>query len=444
MLAPSGLILRVLSPWATGFQQPPDWLTIQDSAGVSLIMGLVVKEIPFLVLMLLGALAQVPAERLMLTSRGLGYGRFKSWLVCVAPLLQRQIRWPIAAVLVYGMTNVEMAIPLGPQTPPPLSIMLWQWFTASRLELQDAAYAGAVLLFGATVLGLLILAAIGHLAGVAHRYAVTSGRRLRSDWPLRAGLLSLPVTVLLLGVATAVALSLRAASRMWRFPHLIDAVVDWSAPLDAAPAVEGSLATTLGIAAIVAVVAVGLTLVLAELLAASPRRRQVVGVCLFVPLVLPQLTLLFGLTWLTTRLRLEGTATAIVWSHLLFALPYAWGILAPARSTLDPRMQLTARTLGLGPLGAWWRVTVPLLLRSVLLAASIGFAVSAAVYLPTLFVGAGRIVTIATEAASAAASGSLRIAAIYGALQAALPLLTLGIASVGAHFVYRRFGGVPR
>jgi ABC-type uncharacterized transport system YnjBCD permease subunit len=31
LLAPSGWILRSLSPWATGFTRPPDWLIVQDS-----------------------------------------------------------------------------------------------------------------------------------------------------------------------------------------------------------------------------------------------------------------------------------------------------------------------------------------------------------------------------------------------------------------------------
>ncbi len=37
VLAPSGLLLRLTSPWATGFTQPPDWLSVQDPMGLSLI-----------------------------------------------------------------------------------------------------------------------------------------------------------------------------------------------------------------------------------------------------------------------------------------------------------------------------------------------------------------------------------------------------------------------
>ena len=46
--APSGWVLRALSPWATGWEQPPDWPTTQDPWGAGLVLALVVKEVPFL------------------------------------------------------------------------------------------------------------------------------------------------------------------------------------------------------------------------------------------------------------------------------------------------------------------------------------------------------------------------------------------------------------
>jgi putative thiamine transport system permease protein len=58
LIAPSGWIVRGLSPWGTGWEQPPDLLILQDPAGLSLIFGLVTKEVPFLLLMTLAALSQ--------------------------------------------------------------------------------------------------------------------------------------------------------------------------------------------------------------------------------------------------------------------------------------------------------------------------------------------------------------------------------------------------
>ena len=444
LLSPAGLIVRLLSPAVTGFQQPPDWMTIQDARGLALTVGLVVKEVPFLTFVLLGALGQVPSERLMLTCRALGYGRLKSWLVAVAPLLQRQIRLPIAAVFAFGVTNVEMAIPLGPQTPPTFGILLWQWFTASRLELQGAAYAGTVLLVGATVSGLLAGWVAGRVGNAVLGRITASGRRIVRDGWLRNAALALPLIVAVLGLGAVASLAARAGSGMWRFPRVLPDHFSWVTYSSAASFAGAAIGMTVLTAAVVTLVAIAITLLLIELLEYSPYWRRRVGIAFFVPLVVPQFGFLFGLTWLLTRLRLEGTLLAVIWSHVVFALPYTWGILAGARASLDSRYLLAARTLGSGPMRAWWTVTAPLLLRSMLLAAAIAFTVSTALYLPTLFAGAGRVITIATEAASAAASGNLRTAAVYGALQALLPLAAFAVASVGGHVLFRRYRGVSR
>ena len=66
LLAPSGVLMRLLSPWATGFDLPPDWHTVQDPAALSLIAGLVMKETAFLIMAMTAALAQVPSGRLQL------------------------------------------------------------------------------------------------------------------------------------------------------------------------------------------------------------------------------------------------------------------------------------------------------------------------------------------------------------------------------------------
>jgi hypothetical protein len=51
LIAPSGWLLRLLSPWATGFEAPPPWPTTQDPWGLGLIAVLVAKEVPFLLWM---------------------------------------------------------------------------------------------------------------------------------------------------------------------------------------------------------------------------------------------------------------------------------------------------------------------------------------------------------------------------------------------------------
>ena len=181
LLAPSGVLLRALSPWATGFDLPPDWLIVQDPAALSLMLGLILKETCFLIMALMAALAQVPSAKLQLQARALGYGPLKAWLAVTAPLLQQQIRLPLAAVLVFGISNVELAIPLGPGLPPTFSVMLWRWFTDPDPLINAQAYAGTVLLLLATVAALAFAAAAGTLLKPVMRRTAESGRRRSHD-----------------------------------------------------------------------------------------------------------------------------------------------------------------------------------------------------------------------------------------------------------------------
>jgi len=66
---------------------------------------------------------------------------------------------------------------------------------------------------------------------------------------------------------------------------------------------------------------------------------------------------------------------------------------------------------------------------------AVGFAVSVAQYLPTLFVGAGRFNTVTTEAVTLAAGAQRSLTSAYAWLQWMLPV---------AGFVLAAWAGRPR
>ena len=444
LLAPSGVLLRAVSPWATGFDLPPDWLIVQDPAALSLILGLVLKETCFLIMALMAALAQVPSAELQLQARALGYGPLKAWLAVTAPLLQRQIRLPLAAVLVFGIGNVELAIPLGPGLPPTFSVMLWRWFTNPDPLINAQAYAGTVLLLLATTATLAFMAAANTLLSRLLRRAAESGRRRSHDGLARGVARSVLVVGWLTGILAIAAILLRSAAGPWRFPALLPGG-DWLARwLDVLPVAGNVAATTIGLAVATALCGLLLVLPAAEQCRRDRRTQAIVGAWLFVPLLVPQMTFLFGIQVLLVRLHLDGQTVAVLWSHLIFALPYLWGLLAPARATIDPRYQSVAATLGATPLRTWFTVTAPLLARSTLLAFALAFSVSVALYLPTLFAGAGRFATAATEAAASAGSGNLRLASVHGLLLAVLPLTVFALAYTTNSLLFRNRRGVPQ
>jgi len=444
LLAPSGVLMRLLSPWATGFDLPPDWLTVQDPAALSLIAGLVLKETCFLIMALMAALTQVPSARLQLQARTLGYGPLKSWMTAVAPLLQQKIRLPLAAVLVFGISNVELAIPLGPGLPPTFSVLLWRWFSDPDPLIHSQAYAGTLLLLLATAATAIVATTVGHLARGALRRSTQSGRRRSNDRFAQGVIKATLVALGTVGVLAIVAIVLRSMSGAWRFPALLpggDWLSRWN---DVLPAAGNTVAVTAALATATALVGLALVLPAVEQCRYDGRTRARVGTWLFLPLLVPQMTFLFGVQVLLVRMNIDGTFVAVLWSHLLFALPYLWGLLAPARAAIDPRYQQVAATLGVPPSRVWLTVTAPLLARAGLVALALAFAVSIALYLPTLFAGAGRFATAATEAAAAAGSGNLRLASVHALLLAVLPLLAFAGAYASGAWLFRHRQGVPR
>ena len=79
LLAPSGFLLRLLSPALSGWQRPPDLLIINDPWALSMTLALIMKEVPFLLLMALAALPAIQADKRLAVARSLGYQRSTAW-----------------------------------------------------------------------------------------------------------------------------------------------------------------------------------------------------------------------------------------------------------------------------------------------------------------------------------------------------------------------------
>jgi putative thiamine transport system permease protein len=137
----------------------------------------------------------------------------------------------------------------------------------------------------------------------------------------------------------------------------------------------------------------------------------------------PQVAFLFGIQVLAIQTGIDATWLALVWSHLLFVLPYVFLTLADPYRALDERYIRTALCLGAGPARVFWQVKLPMLARSLFFALAVGFAVSVTQYLPTLFAGGGRFITLTTEAVGLSAGGDRRVMGVFAFLQALLPLI---------------------
>ena len=430
LLAPSGWLLRLISPALTGFDLPPDWQTLRDPWGLGLILALILKETPFLLLMALSALDPAQISRQLWLGQTMGFSGPQIWWRLLLPALWPALRLPLYAVAAYGLGVVDLALLLGPDAPAPLAVRLWLWYQDPDLQWRGASASGALLLLA---LNLLLLAALRLLEwshGALGKARWLDGRRsLPSPWPER--LTRAGVWVLLaINLLVLASLLLWSLARRWSFPALWPS--EWSGHhwLVLLPTLGPLLWQGLWLALLCA----GLSLLLAVLaLEAQQGRRPHHSqwplwlICL--PLLLPQASLLFGLRlqidWLGA---VDGIGPGwVLWSQLLFVFPYVYLCLHGPYRQFDDRLTRAALSLGASPWRAWWQVKGPLLARPLLFAFGVGAAVSLAQYLPTLLFGAGRVVTITTEAVAIGSGLNRRLAGLYGLLQLLLPLFIYGL-----------------
>ena len=421
LLAPSGWLMRLISPTFTGFEQPPTWGLMPDPYGIALILGLVAKELPFLLLLTLSALANKPVSRQLAIGAGLGYGRFSSWIFLLLPVIYRQIRLPVFIVLVFSLSVVDMALLLGPSLPPPLAILVLNGFHDANLEARLPASFGAIWQIGLALFALFLWWLIERLFVVVTRFCRWRGWRGHSAEPLLEFLSLLAILPMLLGVLGLVSAFIWSLTKNWFFPAAFPAGVNllhWEdmatyLPLVLNSALLASSATFLSVTVVFLWLYNGKGLI---------QRSQLLQVAIYLPLLVPQISFLFGLQIGLSWAGIYGSWPALIYIHMIFILPYTWLILAPAFEQLDKRHDQVATSLGLGPFKRLLRVYLPLLAMPIGAALFIGFAVSLALYLPTIFVGGGRIATITVEAVSLAANGSRGPAGVAAMLQLLIPL----------------------
>ncbi|MDZ7893295.1 MAG: ABC transporter permease [Rhodoferax sp.] len=431
LIAPGGWLLRAASPWLTGLENPPAWATTQDPWGLGLIAVLVLKEVPFLLWAALAHLQQPGVQAQLRRSLQLaatwGYTEPQAWWRVGWPPLAQALTAPLLAVLAYSLTVVDMALVIGPTTPPTLSMLAWQW-------LQDADAATNAQGASAAWLLLAALLACTGMAALWRAWPLWRARRwrgvsrcARDRRPLRNPISNMAVPVLL-GTYGAVlaALAVGSVSGPWPFPQWLPEV--WT--LRAWDGVVQSSSTVwLSMALGAASAGTALVWVVAWLEWAPPVWQQRLRPLWLLPLVLPAVLWVVGLHRVSLAWGIDGSVTGLWLAHTLSALPYVLIALQGPYGGFDPRLAHLTAALGRSPVAFLWQVKWPLLRSALAAAFAVGFAVSVAQYLPTLYVGAGRFQTVTTEAVTLASGGQRALTAAYAWLQWLLPMGMFGLAA---------------
>jgi putative thiamine transport system permease protein len=437
VIAPSGLVFRLISPWLTGLERPPDLLILNDPYGLSLAGGLALKEIPFLFLMTLAALPQVDAPRAFTSARTLGYRRIAAFAKVVMPRLYPQLRFPVLAVLAYGLSVVDAALVLGPNTPPTLAVEVLRLAQDPDLSLQFEESAAAVLQLGLVLWAIGLWLVVERLAALLwRRWVMAGGRHCGEAW-VRAGASILAAAIAGLVALAFFSLALWSVAATWRFPEIWPQAFTlevWRRELAVAlPVLCRTLILGTGVA--------GAALIITILCLENEVRRGVPPAStlnlIYIPLLVPQIAFLTGTASLMIALHLDGNGFGVGLAHLVFVLPYVFMSLSAPWRAYDHRYRATALLLGATPWRAFWAVRLPMLARAILIAGALGFAISVGQYLATLLVGGGRFATVTTEAVGLAAGADRRVIGVFALMQAMLPFLGFAVALVMPALLFR-------
>ena len=224
LFAPSGWFARLLSiPF--GWDAPPQWITIQDPWGISLMLVLALKESWFLLWVMFALPGLHLIQNQMIQAQTMGYSQKQIWWQLVFPQVIPKLSWALLAVFAYSLSVVDMAIILGPSTPPTFAVLGWQWFSDFVPLQHNKASVVSVILLMLLLTGFLfgwLLLKIYKLATCSPS-GVRKTDRSRFKWlqsPIKLSIAS-PITVSkTITLLVAVMLILWSFSGTWFFPEI--------------------------------------------------------------------------------------------------------------------------------------------------------------------------------------------------------------------------------
>lgn len=396
-----------------------------DESGVGLGILLALKESWFLLWIASTQLNHTTLSQQLTVAQSLGYGPLQSRIRVMVPQLLPRLKWALLAVVAYSLSVVDVAMILGPANPPTLAVLAWQWLNDADPQRVAMGMLTSLLL----LVMLVVFIAVGYGLWMFTRHALGqfSGRRHRfSLQPLASGSGFMMSAT---GIAAIAMLVLWSFADGWFYPALFPdglAFSGWQT------AELSPLTTTLIIA--LASSLLGLLAVILWLEGGDSR----FDMWLVLPLFLPALPLVAGQYRILLVLDQDGNWPGVIWSHLLWVVPYMLLVARPAWQQFDKRLLITAQTFGWSRWKILLLIKLPILIRPMLAALAVGFSVSVAQYLPTLYAGAGRFSTVTTQAVALSSGGDPQQQAIQALLQMLLPAImfiaTLQVSRLVSHY----------
>jgi putative thiamine transport system permease protein len=423
LFSPSGMLWSAL--WGVIGQSAPEWLGLPRKSLLTMILAVGIKEVPFFLLIFSALGRQLAIKNWLLQGRALGYSDAASWWLLVFPALLKQSRLALLAAMAYTVSVLDVSLLIGPNIPQLYAVVLYHWQTGFSANDQAQAWLGNVVLLVmlAVLVGAIylhewvVLTRTHYNAVMANPLRIASVGRIFTLWLAAFSLLTL--AILTTFVLWSVGWSSQEAPSLAKLSFAL-----WQEEWFF---IQAPLLNSLGIGICSSVLGVALSLLALEL--QHQRQRYLPDYIWLMAILLPQLSMVYGWQIAHTTLAAGLQSSWVILAHLPFTFAYSYLVLRGPFQSVNHHYEVVAASFGYSYWQRWLKIRFVLLGPALLSAWAIAFSVSIAQYITTLMIGAGRVVTITTEAVAIASGNEQNITAVYMLVQAALPFIVFLIAS---------------
>ncbi len=434
LFSSSGLVFRLYHSYILDHDRPQNTNLFPDDFGFFLILGLILKETPFFLLMSINSLSQFSAKNFFDIGKTFHEIKFNSWLFFIFPQIYNKLKVCIIIVIIYSASVVDMAFILAPSTPSTISIRIIDLFQTP--DLNNLAIASCLSIF--QFLLILLIIALWFFFEYLFKQNFLFKYYLKIfpkvNKVIENILYLVSIKMLFISFLCIFLSCLWSISKTWYFPNLMPTEFTTENYQFFFQHFYSTIFNTILIAIIVSILSCSLMLIFLEITEQINFKSQLLEFIFFLPILIPDLSFLLGINTFLLQNNFSGNIWCLIWIECLYILPYSYLILMPAYRGINKNYINNAKIFQKSNLNIFFSVKILLIIKTIFLVLGIGFIISIALYTPVYFVGDNQISTLSIEIVNLSFSADRKTLGVSTVLQITLPLIMLFIVSYSSRF----------
>lgn len=213
---------------------------------------------------------------------------------------------------------------------------------------------------------------------------------------------------------------------------------EWLKILFESKSIEGLVVTTeIVIIAIVINIIIG-TPVAIFMAKEEFKYKYIIEILIYLPLIIPALVTTIGIQYFFIKIDLIDTILGVAIVHSISTLPYYIQSMREGYKTLNKNYEKLGKILGLNKSRVFFKILLPMMLPSFIVAISMVIMVSLAQYITTFIIGGGTIITYPMLMMPYLMDGNIVTGSVYSFWYLIYTLVMILIIKFLLNLVYRK------